>query len=139
MSERKDDDYDPDPPNHRRVNGERVSRIFGRDYASETTVYVVNNSEVFHADRDCNRIPDGAWPTAETLPEVMSSWLDPIKPCSDCTMDINHCAEVAVERDGLPRGQLKFYEPGDIQVSTRVRRTDDGDYEVTNRSERVIE
>lgn len=137
-AEIEQEEYDPSPPNHRSVNGERVSRIANRDYAGETTVYTVNNSEIFHADRDCHRIPDDAWPAAETLPHVMSSYLDPIRPCTACTMGIEHCADVAVERDGLPEGQLKYFEPGDKRVNTQYTRADDGSWQVSSHTETEV-
>lgn len=133
-AEVEQDDYDPSPPDHRTVNGRRVSRVANRDYASETTVYTVNNSEVFHADRGCDRIPDDAWPSAETLPHVMSSYLNPIRPCSACTMGIEHCAKVAVEHDGLDEAQLEYFEPGDKRVHTSFTRGQDGSWEVSDHS-----
>lgn len=131
-AEIEQDDYDPSPPDHGAVQGERVSRIANRDYAGETTVYTVNNSDIFHADRGCHRIPDDAWPAAETLPHVMSSLLNPIRPCTACTMGIEHCAEVAVEHDGLSEVELDYFEPGDKRVSTEFTRDENGSWQVSS-------
>ncbi len=102
------------------------------DHSAATTVFTSGNgTEVFHADKYCHRLHadepttdrDGnelRYIRAHTLEKVMTSWLDPVKPCDYCTQDIETTAEIATEIDGVPEACLKYFEPGDERVTTRV-------------------
>jgi len=110
----------------------RVTVYAYRDHSAATTVFTAgNNNEVFHADKHCHRLHkdepaviDGQEMRhiqAHTLEAVMTSWLNPVRPCDYCTQDIHTTAEIVTEIDGVPESQLKYYEPGDQRVTTRVR------------------
>ena len=110
----------------------RVMRIAGHDYGRATTVYTTKTgAETFHADKHCPHVLSSAEHsmyhgedvvdlTAYALPRVMSSYLNPIKPCQHCTLGIEATAEVVTEHDGLHEDLLKYFEEGAERVTTRV-------------------
>jgi len=111
------------------------------DHSAATTVFTAtDDSEVFHADKYCHRLHttdtytfDGVEQRsirALTLESVMTSWLDPVRPCDYCTQDIHRTAEIAKEIEGIPEVNLQYFEPGDQRVSTTMSRNDDGEMEV---------
>ncbi len=125
----------------------RIMTIAGYDYSAATTVFTAGHSEVFHADKYCHRLHsadtitiDGQEKTtitAHPLEKVMTEWLDPIKPCSHCTQDIETTAEIAKEIDGVPEACLSYFEPGDERVTTTVSYNDDGTTDVSETSTEV--
>jgi hypothetical protein len=109
-----------------------ITTYAGDDHSAATTVFTSrSSSEVFHADKHCHRLhrsdtirtTDGErrWIKALPLERVMTSWLNPIRPCNYCTQDIHTTAEIAQEYDNVPEVCLKYYEPGDSVVKTKVR------------------
>ena len=117
------------------------------DYSAATSVFTRGHSETFHADKYCHRLHqsdtvtiDGQEQTtihAHTLEMVMTSWTDPVKPCSHCTLDIEKTAEIAEGIDGVSEFALCYFEPGDKRVTTTVSREDDGTVTVTESSSEV--
>lgn len=114
----------------------RVDQYHGHDYSDATIVYTNGTAEVFHADARCHRLHQSdPWNNsradrtersimAQTLEKVMTSWLDPVKPCDYCTVDIETLAELAMDVDDVPEACLKYFEPGDKRHHTTVRRKD---------------
>ena len=126
----------------------RIMPFAGYDYSAATSVFTKGSStEVFHADKYCHRLYQGDTITidgqeqttihAHPLEKVMTSWTDPIKPCSYCTQDIETTAEIATEIDGIPEELLCYFEPGDQRVNTTVRYNDDGTVDVSESAEEV--
>ena len=127
-----------------------VETFTGEDHSAATTVFTsMSGSEVFHADKHCHRLHQsetfvGADGTetrgirARTLEGVMTSWLNPIRPCDYCTQDIRTTADIVTEIDGVPEEVLKYYEPGDKRVSETWTRGDDGAWRMANRSETEV-
>lgn len=117
------------------------------DHSASTTVFTSGNSEVFHADKHCHRLHrtepleyDGdkiRYIQAHELESVMTSWLNPVRPCSYCTLDIEKTADVAVEQDGVPEACLSYYTPGDKRVKTVVSTSPDGETTVTESESEV--
>lgn len=126
-----------------------VTRIAGHNYESSTTVYTLRSGcETFHADKRCSHILNSARHspvhgeqtvsvTAHALPKVMQSYLNPIKPCQHCTLDIEKTADVVVEHDGLDEILLQYFEPGDKKVTTTVRTDEDGETTVSESATEV--
>ena len=117
------------------------------DYSAATSVFTCGNSETFHADKYCHALHRGDTITidgqeqttiqAHTLEQVMTSWTDPVKPCSHCTQDIETTADIAMEIDGVPEACLSYFEPGDKKVTTTVSRNDDGTVDVSETTSEV--
>lgn len=125
-----------------------IMGLYGDNYPGATKVFTAGHSEVFHADKHCPRLTATATddysdePTvflrAYTLRKVMTHWGDPVKPCSQCTQDIETTAEVAVEHDGVHEAELRYFEPGEKRVTTTYRQTPGGEVEVKDQT-KVIE
>lgn len=109
----------------------RVQMFARHDHSAATTVFTSEqNSEVFHADKHCHRLHQGETHTfdgeekqmiyAHPLEKVMTSWVDPIRPCDYCTQDIQTTTEIVQEYDGVPETVLKYFEPGDELVDEEV-------------------
>jgi len=115
-----------------------VMRIAGQRYHDTTTVYTSGSgAEVFHADKHCphlkgskNDYTGKVHLTAHALPKVLQSYTSPIKRCKHCTLPMQDTVRVAVQQDGLDPALLKYYKPGDVQVTERWTKRDDGDYDV---------
>ena len=116
----------------------QLTRYYGYNYEDNTTVYTRrSSSKVFHADEYCPHLLGSAEYShyhdeetvhlnAHPLPKVMSSYLNPVKPCDYCTQDIETTVEVVTEHDGMDECHLQYFEPGDQRVTRTVRTHDDG-------------
>jgi nitrous oxide reductase len=122
-----------------------VQMFAGDDHSAATTVFTSkNNSEVFHADKYCHRLHRGETYTidgeerqtiyAHPLEKIMTTWLDPIRPCDYCTQDIETTAKIVQEHDGVPEKLLKYYEPGDKRVSQQWSKNADGSWDLVEES-----
>lgn len=122
-----------------------VMTFAGYDHSAATTVFTAkNNSEVFHADKHCHRLHRGETYTfdgqerqtihAHPLEKVMTTYLDPVRPCDYCTQDIQTTANIVQEIDGVPESVLNYYEPGGERVSETWVHNPDGSWNLTSQS-----
>lgn len=122
------------------------------DPSSATKVYRKGYSDTFHADKRCPNLLQHAKEDLHKhsdrekvvhldmllLPEVLSSWSDPVKACSHCTQPMMECARTAVQQDGLSGYLLCIFERGERRFTTTVQTTPSGETQVSE-SSKVIE
>ncbi len=105
------------------------------DHASCTTVFTRGNSgEVFHADKHCHCLHNGHFEAmngdkvrylqAHKLEKVVTTYTDPVKACSHCTLPMEDTLRVAVHNDGVNAFELRVFERGDERVHTTITRKD---------------
>jgi hypothetical protein len=129
-----------------------LMRTAGVDYSDTTTVYRRNYSDTFHADEKCPRLLAEAGSNhmrggeskavhlrALSLPRVLSTWCDPIKACSHCTLSMQETARVAVQQDGLSAYRLKLFERGEKKYTTMVRRDPETGETTVSQHSKVVE
>ena len=119
------------------------------DHEDTTSVFTRANSDVFHADKRCPNLLMHAGEDysdlgdrekivcvdERPLPHILSTWLDPVKACSYCTLSMMETARVAVQQDGMSAIDLKIFERGEKRAHTRVRRTPSGETIVSESTE----
>jgi len=141
------------PADYSDVAVRTTQRAYPRyDYENTTSVFMRGNSDTFHADKRCpNLLMHADEDYADLgdrekvvcmderpLPEILSTWLDPVKACTYCTLSMMEAARVAVQQDGMSARMLKIFERGERRVHTHVRRTPSGETTVSESAE-VIE